>query len=1117
METATAIADRAPSLRIARGARATEVCLLDAVRHLVDEARGASDLLARPIRIVVPSRSLRDHVAPRIAEHCGGAVVGVLVQTLHGLACEVLDRAGVASEPGDALFPLLAERAAKEEPALYEVLEGVDDGYQSVVGAVADFLDAGLEPELAGAAAERLASVDAPPEAVRRACALLRTALRSQRALRALGRAHRSDRLRAARDVLARPGAGADDGLPARAIVIHGFADATGVALDLIEALCRLHGAVAFLDVPADLDEGPAARAVTAGAVGRFTAPLAGRVGGVGGAVLAGGPDRASATGRAGEIRVLTAPSVAAETRAVAARILERIERGVGPEQIGVVARSLSPYTIALRRHFGRLGIPFSSPAAGPAGPEERAARALLTLIRDAGATAVDPWLDATRTLVPGERADLRIALHALGAGRVADVAALDVDACVGPDGTYRLPVRRGLARAHDDDAIEPDSEAEELDGPEVEARSLPSLRRCVSRRQLAAAAERARDVIARLGDGATASPVAAYGDALHALAESLAAPALAAASDALAQLLPPAFALARAELARLIEGPLLEGARTPLGGHGAGVQVLDAMAARGRTFAELFVLGLDRGLFPRTIQPDALLADPLRLALRQDVLESFPVKERGFDEERYLFADLLSAAPKVMLSWHRADDSGSERAPSPLLELVRLRGLVTAEEEAPALLAPASPAAGPRTAHEQALACGIHGNIVGFREALPVALAEALRAADLAASAPEPGRVVAARLAILAELDRPPDPTRSLGAYFGFVGRPRRRDDPRQGSLFVTTLERAAACGWQAFLERLLHLEPVPDALGALPSVAPLLVGKTLHLALERLAEAAGVPSRLALGSVLGAAGVAAPGAGAPGFDAIVEQAARDTLREESIPLPALASVLSRQAKAALALIAALEGAETSPPAVLGVEVEGVLPLRSSSGASHALRFRADRVERAGSALRLVDFKYAKPLATVAGDGKRAEHLEKQVAAGARLQAIAYALAAGQASGEAAIGRYVFARAADAEASAFDAASDAPQLVAAFEGAVSTVLDAFDQGAFAPRLVDAKGDEPRACTYCAVSEACLRGDSGARHRFSSWAEARSGGPWPDDTPAERALRNAWRLREGRA
>ena len=52
---------------------------------------------------------------------------------------------------------------------------------------------------------------------------------------------------------------------------------------------------------------------------------------------------------------------------------------------------------------------------------------------------------------------------------------------------------------------------------------------------------------------------------------------------------------------------------RSPLGGEGGGVQVLRVADARARSFEHLFVMGLNRDLFPRGISEDPLLPDSVR------------------------------------------------------------------------------------------------------------------------------------------------------------------------------------------------------------------------------------------------------------------------------------------------------------------------------------------------------------------------------------------------------------------------------------------------------------------------------------------------------------------------
>lgn len=114
-----------------------------------------------------------------------------------------------------------------------------------------------------------------------------------------------------------------------------------------------------------------------------------------------------------------------------------------------------------------------------------------------------------------------------------------------------------------------------------------------------------------------------------------------------------------------------------------AGVQVLDAMDARGVPFRALFVLGLNEKVFPRPIREDALLRDADREVLARDLGFKIPLKLDGFEEERLLFALLLrSARDRLYLSYQRADRAGRTLVPSGyLLELQREMGSAGAGE----------------------------------------------------------------------------------------------------------------------------------------------------------------------------------------------------------------------------------------------------------------------------------------------------------------------------------------------------------------------------------------------------------------------------------------------------
>ncbi|MEO8324765.1 MAG: PD-(D/E)XK nuclease family protein [Nitrospirota bacterium] len=118
-----------------------------------------------------------------------------------------------------------------------------------------------------------------------------------------------------------------------------------------------------------------------------------------------------------------------------------------------------------------------------------------------------------------------------------------------------------------------------------------------------------------------------------------------------------------------------LEATRRPIPGQSPlGVQVFDAMAARGHAFRTVFILGMNDQVFPRVVREDAFLRDRDRRVLAESLGYKIDEKMHGFDEEALLFALLRhSARDRVYLVYQRADHKGRPLLPSSLLtELMR-------------------------------------------------------------------------------------------------------------------------------------------------------------------------------------------------------------------------------------------------------------------------------------------------------------------------------------------------------------------------------------------------------------------------------------------------------------
>jgi PD-(D/E)XK nuclease superfamily len=1101
-----------PTLRTCGGPRASEQALLgDLERRL---AGPLEERLERPLLVVVPSRSLRVHLELRITSQLGPAVLGLSCRTLRHVAIDLLDRTEGTRPINDGLLPLLTRRFARHQPVLRRAFEPLDDGYRTVAAAVRDLLEAGLEPALAEGLGEELAASGravASDVELDRAHALLTVAAQVADELDRLAIADNSTLLRRAAE-LVRGGAAA---LPRLShLAIFGFADATGTATDLLEALVGRYDGTLYLDRPRD----PADRGRDDSG-NSFSRRFSERMASV--ASPHGESDPAAPPPPT--VEMFRAVGAGSEVREVARRVRDLLAVGIAPEEICVVARRLEPYRFALREELDALAVPYSAfGTAGPLGPEGRRLYALLELLKRRDATPIDHWLELQQGLGSElSRVLLRQALLCLGAGRLGEVATLRFEQLL-QNGRYPLPVRQGF---------------DELDGEEEAPARVLARRSSVTAGRLEKARDVARRITRRLAALSGAGSRQALEDGLRQLVQRDLGWG-AAGWEAARQLLDEAVELAGQgiaggwplELDEWIDllTPVCEDAGAlPIGGEGGGIQCLDVIEARSRTFGYLFLLGLNRGAFPRVVVEDPLLSDPLRHLLARSgfgLLPDLPEKRDGYAEERYLFAQLLDAAPHITLSWLDADEEGARLTPSPLVERLRWRAGVDAPESwretpsAPHRLAAATDGQGPRPVREATLLAGLRGDRRRFAELLPMALVE-----GGAAGGVDPERasgLAAARLRLLAEVD--PDlrtadgrATRArLGPYLGAVGPPALgAADPRASGdrgISVTTLEAVSRCPWQAFLSKLLRLEPSADPLELLPAIEGRLVGTLVHDVLESIVRpGAGPPG--SLDQALARLPFGAPWPREVELARLVADAASRLVAREGIALPgfdrALAAVVGRHLDEARRL----DWADGGAPEVVAVEHWGAVLGESEDDPLARLRFRADRVDRAGSetasghpgtgpagtgaaGLCFTDYKTGRrPLADRPNRITTAVH--DKIRSGEALQGAAYALARGNPADR---GRYLYLHPelqGTDPPRAVELRADDPELQALFRSTVTALVAAWDYGHFFPRLIHADRDkEPELCSFCRVAEACVRGDSGARGRLRDWADERREG-----------------------
>ncbi len=260
--------------------------------------------------------------------------------------------------------------------------------------------------------------------------------------------------------------------------------------------------------------------------------------------------------------------------------------------------------------------------------------------------------------------------------------------------------------------------------------------------------------------------------------------------------------------------------------GDPKGVAVLDAMAARGVPFRALLILGLNEGVFPRTIREDAFLRDRERRVLETVLGYKVSEKLAAFDEEKLLFALLVGAASERLYCFHqRSDETGrvlvpswylselrralSEANDSVLEEITIPRGIVEKEKVRPfdrnELILP----------HELAVRLTLKSEdpapLIGVCSLLPFLYNRGRKALqNMEASA------------------------RRLGEYDGFLGRRAELWERLSAEgLSPTALELYARCPFQFFARQVLGLERL-ERPEETDGPAPSEVGQLVHLILK-------------------------------------------------------------------------------------------------------------------------------------------------------------------------------------------------------------------------------------------------------------------------------------------
>jgi len=374
------------------------------------------------------------------------------------------------------------------------------------------------------------------------------------------------------------------------------------------------------------------------------------------------------------------------------------------------------------------------------------------------------------------------------------------------------------------------------------------------------------------------------------------------------------------------------------------GVQVLDAMTARGRTVRALFILGLNEKNFPRYVREDPFLRDRQRVVLESTLGYKIDEKLAGHEEELLLF-ELLSrsATNRLYLSYLRADDTGRVKAPSAFIAMAMRdpRFVGRPEESVPRRLTsriseqPSIQDLLP--GEELALGCLLQGH-----DALPVLDA-------LGRDRP----IFEQGLAVLKIIERE---SPELGPFDGMLGAQAPASAmATERSFSPTALERYATCPFQYFSEKVLRLEPVRRLQDDhLPAVTlGTLLHESLRLSYERLVLLQWPDAFLSEGTV----------------QSMVNGAVTETFAAHAVTRGTGRALLWTLAREQVAeLVAAAVSSDQAEyqatgfrPVAFEAAVQGVVPLESdASSVSLRVHGTVDRVDYRVEppALRIVDYK---------------------------------------------------------------------------------------------------------------------------------------------------------------
>jgi putative RecB family exonuclease len=875
-----------------------EAALVDEVERL-----RARDALA-PVRIVVPTALARAHVRVLVAERLGGGHLDLSVETLGAIAhrhgSPVLAAKGLAVAPRAALALAAADAARTLTRARFAPVATARGFGGAAAATLTDLSDAGLAPQDLRAVA--LAS-DAPDDLLD--LADLWTEVR-----------HAFDRAGFVEEAwLYEAAAGA---VPARPTVLYGLYDATHAQRVLLEALVRGVAAAAMVPI------GPAfADPFLAWLESKGATPVEPPPGEPVPASLAAAREALFTEGgpAVGAIEIRSCPSPISEAREAVRTLVAEVRAGARPDTLAVLTRSDDLAVPPLGEILEDARFPADVRLRRGAMPPPDAALLHALLEARRSRTGRHAWMDVLAA--PGIRLD---ALAPEADRQARSPSSWDaVLRGLGLAGEVATMRRRLDATAA---AVESDPGTDEV----IRARRAAPIR------ALSAAWGALATLLEAIPDrGFPGESARALGDVAHRLLGRPLDPVTRAALDEIGALDALDRPVDLADFAALVSDAIAAVAPPPVAG---GAVVADLLSARGATFRTAVVTGLVEKTFPRVSHGDPLLPDELRALLAARTRRPLASKRASSEsEERFLLRLALgSVRERLVVTFHRRDGSGKERAPSvfvyALADAAAGRPIATDEIHRQACVTRVP--AGRSFPADPALA-------LGTRERTLSRVHFALRARDASALRAALAGIGFARQALEAEEAR--WRSTAQGPWDGKVSGTRvLATGALERALSASRVERFVRCPFRFLLIDAIGVRP-EESREATVGLDRLQRGNAVHSALRRLVEA-----RL--------------GARVPEDRATLLDRARAALTEEVTRLAAAGALTHRTTAEAEALALAprvsdtLESLFAENLRPIAVE-EAFEDLEIAVGdTTLRLRGRIDRVDARGGEGRVVDYK---------------------------------------------------------------------------------------------------------------------------------------------------------------